>query len=278
MLLVVSGCSNAKTVIRTNAANAAQSIPKIDSCFLLSPSEIPKPSATSLPVDCNALHNSETFKVATISSDSPPADLGSTALHALAAPYCDTTTIYKENFTAWVFYVPTDKQWQLGARWVRCDAMMSGYSEPAQWKGSLLEPYRQMAISNFNSVPVGVHKNGIDWPSVYCRNSTTEVNVLMCFVFIQVTNKTSIPQDVSGTAFAVVDGNTYSSTQDPFLRWLPWDGSTVSTLNPAETTTLELHFNLPNGAEITDVYIADAVKSSHLIDTPMFEITFPNIY
>ncbi|WP_194289063.1 MULTISPECIES: septum formation family protein [unclassified Nocardioides] len=118
-----------------SAATAAEEDrPVVGECRTLTVAEAAAASSTSAPVDCSQRHNARTIKVGTL-PDALDWDDDLVKLGAAVARRCDpahdralgrTHRVRAGAAYRWVWFIPTKTQREAGARWYRCDLVLSG--------------------------------------------------------------------------------------------------------------------------------------------------------
>jgi len=124
-------------------ASASVTNPKRGDCYLYTNADIDKISATKATVPCSGTHNQETYRVARWNQSLNPFELSDAERGLIAVKLCQPFKGSTRFFNYWNYYLPTEKQWAAGARWVRCDAAVLVSEGPpslwASWKGLRLD-------------------------------------------------------------------------------------------------------------------------------------------
>jgi len=120
LILVASASANAP-------ANAASTSPKVGNCYNLSNAQIDAEySPKNAPINCARLHNAETYRIAKWPLKTNPVDMDPQDALDIADSLCQPWEPEESqyfNFYAW--YTPDKSSWAKGARWVRCDALIT---------------------------------------------------------------------------------------------------------------------------------------------------------
>jgi len=118
-------------------AQATSPTPKVGNCYNLTNKQVDGAHPPSSPaINCARLHNAETYRIAKWPLKTNPVDMVYEDALSIAEVLC---TPWKpelsEYFNHWAWYTPDRASWAKGARWVRCDAMISfSESEPFVFK------------------------------------------------------------------------------------------------------------------------------------------------
>ena len=125
-LLVTAACS---APLHTSAAADRTVPPELGNCYRLAPDDTDRASSDSPVVPCTGRHTAQTFAIGTL-----PTGLGkdydSAAFGKWIYPRCQSSF---ERFLSvdgsqamrvqlsWAWFRPSEKGWEKGARWYRCD-------------------------------------------------------------------------------------------------------------------------------------------------------------
>jgi hypothetical protein len=103
--------------------------PKLGACYRLAPADTERSSNTSKPVSCSKPHTSQTFAVGTL-----PASTGKAYKSAAHGKWvfgtCEKAfekflgvdeSLAMRIFLSWAWFRPSERGWDKGARWYRCD-------------------------------------------------------------------------------------------------------------------------------------------------------------
>ena len=134
--LMFAGCGDdpAPGNVDPNQVNAIQP-PETGACRVLTPADAKQPSNATRVVDCAKRHTAETFEVGELPDDLRHAAYDSADLDAFAYQSCsgrfeqflgaDESTVMR-TIVSWVWFRPSKKAWDEGARWFRCDVVGGG--------------------------------------------------------------------------------------------------------------------------------------------------------
>jgi putative regulator of septum formation len=109
--------------------------PQPGACRALTPKDVAEPSNASKVVDCEEEHTAETFAVGPLPEEFADADYDAPELGAFAYQTCSTkfqeflgadeSTVMR-TIVSWAWFRPSEKAWDKGARWYRCDIIGGG--------------------------------------------------------------------------------------------------------------------------------------------------------
>ncbi len=150
VVLVASGCGKDDV---DPAQVDAMSPPEVGACRVLTPDDVAEPSNATFTVPCNDKHTAETIAVGSLPSEFADTDYDSDALGAWAYQTCEThfqqalgadESMAMRTILSWAWFRPSEKAWDKGARWFRCDIVGGGEQSssyvdlPSSIKGLLL--------------------------------------------------------------------------------------------------------------------------------------------
>jgi hypothetical protein len=129
-------------------------LPQQGVCRDLTPADVALPSNATKIVDCETKHTAETFAVGDLPEELKDAAYDAQELGAFAYQTCsakfqqflgaDESTVMR-TIVSWAWFRPSEKAWDKGARWYRCDVVGGGeeskvYAElPATTAGLLAQ-------------------------------------------------------------------------------------------------------------------------------------------
>lgn len=127
--------------------------PVLGACRVLGPGDLAHPTNDAATVACTKTHTAETFFVGEFTGAADTDKIDDRALATQAYQLCqpefmeflgaDESLVMRSTLT-WVWFRPSEKAWDDGARWLRCDAVGGGeqskefVSLPVTTKGVLL--------------------------------------------------------------------------------------------------------------------------------------------
>ncbi len=114
--------------------------PKLGSCYPLAPADSERPSNTSQPVSCSEPHTSQTFAVGTLPDSTGEAQKSgahgkwvfSTCEKAFERFLGVDESLAMRIFLSWAWFRPSERGWDNGARWYRCD-LVGGPSDATSY-------------------------------------------------------------------------------------------------------------------------------------------------
>lgn len=156
-LLVVLACTLLATACGDSDVDPAQvdamTPPDNGACRVLSPDDVEQPSNATVTVPCSRRHTATTFAVGSLPSQFDDTDYDSSSLGAWAYQTCESgferllgadESMAMRTILSWAWFRPSEKAWDKGARWYRCDVVGGGEQStsyaalPQDLKGLLL--------------------------------------------------------------------------------------------------------------------------------------------
>ncbi len=153
-LLLVSGCSDDTDPDIDQDQLDAVEPPQIGACRMLEPEDTDSQASNATKtVECSEDHTAETYAVGPLPAAFDEADYDDPALGNYAYRTCSSAferflganeSLVMRTVVSWVWFQPSEKAWDEGARWYRCDVV--GWGEfskepvllPVTAKGLLL--------------------------------------------------------------------------------------------------------------------------------------------
>ena len=114
--------------------------PDLGACRALVPQDITRPTNDTLPVDCEQPHTAETFLVGRFSGALAGDEIDDKALGAFTYTACQQAfmtflggdeSLVKRSTLTWAWFRPSERGWEEGARWFRCDVIGGGEQSKA---------------------------------------------------------------------------------------------------------------------------------------------------
>jgi putative regulator of septum formation len=136
-LLALGGC-NADASQGSNADPAqvdAVEAPELGACRVLTTDDVKQPSNATRTVECSEPHTAQTYVVGGLPESFDDADWDSTELGAWAYKTCSQRfmgflgadeSLAMRAAVSWAWFRPSEKAWEDGARWYRCDVVGGG--------------------------------------------------------------------------------------------------------------------------------------------------------
>lgn len=128
--------------------------PELGACRVLTPEDVALPSNATRTVDCADPHTAETFAVGPLPESLDDAAYDDDEVGAFAYDTCSEKfekflgadeSLVMRTVVSWAWFRPSEKAWDEGARWYRCDVVGGGDDSasyidlPPTAKGLLLE-------------------------------------------------------------------------------------------------------------------------------------------
>ena len=134
LVLSLSACGDNDKDVDTTQVDSVEA-PEQGACRNLTPKDVALPSNASKVVDCSKEHTAETFAVGDLPEDLADVDYDAPELGAFAYQTCsvkfqeflgaDESTVMR-TIVSWAWFRPSEKAWDKGARWYRCDVVGGG--------------------------------------------------------------------------------------------------------------------------------------------------------
>jgi hypothetical protein len=127
--------------------------PELGACRLLTPDDVAAPANATRTVDCAQEHTAQTYAVGPLPAGYDDADYDDPGLGEFAYSTCSEKfekflgadeSLVMRTIVSWAWFRPSEKAWDEGARWYRCDVIGGGeqseeyVSLPDDAKGLLL--------------------------------------------------------------------------------------------------------------------------------------------
>ncbi len=135
--LVLAGCS---APLKPQTAADRTSPPKLGACYVLTPQDTDAPSSATTSVPCTQPHTSETFAIGTLPA-STGTEYASKAHGKWIYPTCERAfekfigvdeSLALRVTLSWAWFRPSQRGWDKGARWYRCD-LVGGTEEASAY-------------------------------------------------------------------------------------------------------------------------------------------------
>lgn len=110
----------------------AVKVPEIGACRVLTVDDVAQPTNATRTIDCSSTHTAQTYAVGSLPSDFEDADYDDPELGQFAYQTCGgklqrflgaDESLTMRTIITWVWFRPSEKAWDDGARWYRCDAI-----------------------------------------------------------------------------------------------------------------------------------------------------------
>ena len=131
VLLALSACGDDGQGSNTDPDQVdSMEVPDLGVCRNLTPDDVAQRSNATKTVDCSQSHTAQTYAVGELSDDLEDADyddetVGSFAYRTCAEKFekflgADESLVLR-SIVSWAWFRPSEKAWDEGARWYRCD-------------------------------------------------------------------------------------------------------------------------------------------------------------
>jgi hypothetical protein len=114
-------------------------VPDLGACRVLTPDDVAEPSNATRTVECSEAHTAQTYAVGPLPDELEDADYGDRGVGRFAYRTCaekfekflgaDESLVLR-TIVSWAWFRPSEKAWDEGARWYRCDIV--GGSEDSE--------------------------------------------------------------------------------------------------------------------------------------------------
>jgi hypothetical protein len=135
-LALLAGCGGKQVPPGADPAQVdATTAPKLGACRNLKRADLAEPTNAGRLVPCTEPHNAETFAVGELPAKFAKASYDDAALDVWAYQACGgalsqhlgaTDSVVMRTILSWVWFRPSQKAWDKGARWYRCDVLGGG--------------------------------------------------------------------------------------------------------------------------------------------------------
>jgi hypothetical protein len=137
LLVAAAGCGgdgNADPDVDPKQVDAVEP-PENGLCRMLTTDDIAEPANATRAVDCTKKHNAETFAVGALPPEFDDAGYDDPELGQFAYQTCSEKferflgadeSLVMRTIVSWAWFRPSEKAWDKGARWYRCDAVGGG--------------------------------------------------------------------------------------------------------------------------------------------------------
>lgn len=134
LLLALSACSGGTAGTEHDDLDTVET-PELGACRVLTPADVAESSNASDVVECGDEHTAQTFAVGTFPAGVAAADINERDLGGYVFETCDKRfqaflggdeSLMMRSTLTWAWFRPSDKAWDDGARWYRCDVVGGG--------------------------------------------------------------------------------------------------------------------------------------------------------
>ncbi len=134
--LALAGCDSSAQGSNTDPDQVdAVETPELGACRVLTPDDVARPSNATRTVDCSEDHTAETYAVGELPAEYADASYDDREIGAWAYHTCSTKfqaflgadeSLVMRTVVSWAWFRPSEKAWDDGARWYRCDVVGGG--------------------------------------------------------------------------------------------------------------------------------------------------------
>jgi hypothetical protein len=138
-LLALSACGTDEGADTDPDQVDSVEVPELGACRVLTPADVAEPSNATRTVDCEEPHTAQTYAVGQLPDELDNADYEDAAVGRFAYRTCadkfekflgaDESLVLR-TLVSWAWFRPSEKAWDDGARWYRCDIV--GGSEQSE--------------------------------------------------------------------------------------------------------------------------------------------------
>jgi hypothetical protein len=113
----------------------AVEVPELGACRVLTPEDVARPSNATKTVDCAESHTAQTFAVGQMPETFEDAEYDDDSVGKFAYETCSKRfqkflggdeSLVMRTVVTWAWFRPSEKAWDDGARWYRCDVVGGG--------------------------------------------------------------------------------------------------------------------------------------------------------
>jgi hypothetical protein len=153
-VLILAGCSSEPQGKNVDPEQVdSTEIPELGACRVLTPEDVEQPANATRTVDCDDKHTAETFAIGDLPKSFDDVDYDAKAVGEFAYRICTKQfakflgadeSLVLRTIVSWAWFRPSEKAWDDGARWYRCDVVGGGEQSkeyvalPTSSKGLLL--------------------------------------------------------------------------------------------------------------------------------------------
>ncbi|WP_239459854.1 septum formation family protein [Nocardioides daejeonensis] len=136
LVLLASGCGGDESDTRVDPDLVdSTEVPDNGLCRMLTPDDVAQPTNATRTVDCAEKHTAETYATGELPGRFAEADYDDPELSAYAYETCSAAfeeflgadeSLVMRSVLSWAWFRPSEKAWDDGARWYRCDVVGGG--------------------------------------------------------------------------------------------------------------------------------------------------------
>jgi outer membrane murein-binding lipoprotein Lpp len=133
-VVVLAGCSSEPQGENVDPDQVdSTEVPELGACRMLTPDDVAQPANATRTVDCEDKHTAETFAIGALPSEFDDAEYDDGKLGEYAYRTCTQKfekflgatdeSLVLRTIVSWAWFRPSEKAWEDGARWYRCDVV-----------------------------------------------------------------------------------------------------------------------------------------------------------
>ena len=135
LVLLVGACSSTVDPDADPAQVDAAEVPTLGTCRVLSAADVAESSNASRAVDCSSPHTAQTYAVGQLPSSLDGAEYDDREVATFAYQTCTKAfmrflaadeSLVMRTVVSWAWFRPSERAWDDGARWYRCDVVGGG--------------------------------------------------------------------------------------------------------------------------------------------------------
>lgn len=135
--LALAGCGHTEDQGGNADPDQVDSVdaPELGACRLLTPDDVAMPANATRTIDCEAKHTAQTYAVGPLPAEFDDAGYEDEGLGTFAYALCTDKfekflgadeSLVMRTVVSWAWFRPSEKAWDEGARWYRCDVVGGG--------------------------------------------------------------------------------------------------------------------------------------------------------
>jgi len=143
-LLVLTACSSEPQGENVDPDQVdSTEIPDLGACRTLTPADVEQPANATRTVDCKDRHTAETFAIGDLPDEFDDVEYDDPAVGTYAYKTCTKKfekflgaadeSLVLRTIVSWAWFRPSEKAWDDGARWYRCD-VIGGNATNAEYR------------------------------------------------------------------------------------------------------------------------------------------------
>jgi hypothetical protein len=132
-VVILTGCSSEPQGKNVDPEQVdSTEVPELGACRMLTPDDVEQPANATRTVDCKDKHTAETFAIGDLPKSFDDVDYDAKAVGDFAYRTCTKQfekflgadeSLVLRTIVSWAWFRPSEKAWDDGARWYRCDVV-----------------------------------------------------------------------------------------------------------------------------------------------------------